>query len=93
MSISNLIECLCSSQTRLSILRLKTTVFPSPALRKLTQKSANVEGRLEKRQVIRDYTKFDSQVYAPMTRIGMYLDTGSEQYNVKSRFTNTMNGV
>ncbi|XP_064407633.1 cilia- and flagella-associated protein 91-like [Halichondria panicea] len=63
------------------------------ALRKLTQKSANVEGRLEKRQVIRDYTKFDSQVYAPMTRIGMYLDTGSEQYSVKSRFTNTMDGL
>ena len=63
------------------------------ALRKLTQKSANVEGRLEKRQVIQDYTNFDSQVYAPMTRIGMYLDTGSEQYTTKSRFTNTLDGA
>lgn len=67
-------------------------VMSCTALRKLTQQSTNVEGKLEKRNVIRDYTNFDSQVYAPMTRIGMYLDTGSEQYNVKSRFTNTLEG-
>ena len=62
------------------------------ALRKLTQQSANVEGKLEKRNVIGEYTNFDSQVYAPKTRIGMHLDTGSEQYDVKSQFTSTLEG-
>ena len=66
--------------------------FIPTALRKLTQKSANVEGKLEQRNVIKEYTNFDSQVYAPMTRIGMYLDSGSEEYSVKSRFTSTLEG-
>ncbi len=43
--------------------------------------------------MIKDYTNFNSQVYAPMTRIGMYLDSGSEQYSVKSRYTNTLEGT
>ena len=27
-----------------------------------------------------------------MTRVGVHLDSGSEQYNVKSRFTSTLDG-
>ncbi len=42
--------------------------------------------------MIRQYSNFDSQVYAPMTRIGVYLDSNSEQYNVKSKFTTTLDG-
>ena len=63
------------------------------ALRKLTEKASNVEGKLKKRDVIHQYSNFDSQVYAPMTRIGVYLDSGSEQYNVKSKFNTTLDGV
>lgn len=63
------------------------------ALRKLTEKAAKVECKAEKRNVIQQYSNFDSQVYAPMTRIGVYLDSGSEQYNVKSKLTNTLDGA
>lgn len=66
--------------------------YPHTALRQLSQKSANVEMRLEKRNIINDYTNSDSNVYAPMTRIGIYLDSGSEEYNVKSQFTSTLEG-
>ena len=52
-----------------------------------------MEGKLEKRDVIHQYSNFDSQVYAPMTRIGVYLDSGSEQYNVKSKFNTTLDGA
>ena len=45
----------------------------------------------EKRDIIKD--SFDSQVYAPMTRIGVYLDAGSEQYTVKSQYNSTLNGM
>ena len=62
------------------------------ALRKLSKKSSNVEGKLERETVIQQYTNFDSQVYAPMTRIGVYLDSGSEQYAVKNWFTTTLDG-
>ncbi len=62
------------------------------ALRRLTAKSSNVEKKLERKSVIHEYSNFDSQVYAPMTRIGVYLDSNSEQYNVKSKFTTTLDG-
>ena len=62
------------------------------ALRKLSKKSSNVEGKLQRENVIQQYTNFDSQVYAPMTRIGVYLDSGSEQYSVKNWFTTTLDG-
>ena len=62
------------------------------ALRRLTAKSSNVEKKLERKSVIHQYSNFDSQVYAPMTRIGVYLDSNSEQYNVKSKFTTTLDG-
>ena len=62
------------------------------ALRKLTEKTRNVEGKLERRSIIQDYTNFDSQTYAPMTRVGVYLDSGSEQYSIKSQFTSTLDG-
>lgn len=52
-----------------------------------------MEGKFEKRDVIQQYSNFDSQVYAPMTRIGVYLDSGSEQFNVKSKFSTTLEGM
>ena len=63
------------------------------ALRKLVEKRKNVEGRKEKRDIIRDYTSFDSQVYAPMTRIGVYLDAGADQYSIKSPYNTTLQGT
>ncbi|XP_019855688.1 PREDICTED: protein MAATS1-like, partial [Amphimedon queenslandica] len=63
------------------------------ALRRLTEQRKHVEKKHEKRDIITDYTNFDSQVYAPMTRIGVYLDAGSEQYVVKSQYNTSLNGL
>ena len=35
---------------------------------------------------------FGSQVYAPINRIGIYLDRGSEKYHVDSKYNSTMDG-
>lgn len=40
-----------------------------------------------------DYSDPSSQVYAPMSRIGVFLDRGSEQFVVKSRYLSTFQGL
>lgn len=62
-------------------------------IRKLTEKRRKVEGKLERRDIINDYSGFNSQTYAPLTRIGVFLDRGSEQFVVKSRHLNTYQGL
>ena len=62
------------------------------AIRKLTEKRRRVEGKLERRDIVTEYADSGSQVYAPMTRIGVFLDRGSEQYVVKSRYLNSYQG-
>lgn len=52
-----------------------------------------MEGKLERRDVIADYASFSSQSYAPLTRVGIFLDRGSENYVVKSRHLNTYQGL
>lgn len=62
------------------------------AIRKLTGKRAKVEGKLDRRDVIQDFSNYGSQTYAPLTRIGMFLDRGSEQFVVKSKHLSTYQG-
>lgn len=62
-------------------------------MRKLKEKRRTVEGKLERREIVKDYSTFDSQTYAPMSRVGVFLDRGSEQYNVKSYHLNTYQGL
>ncbi|KAL5020064.1 hypothetical protein ScPMuIL_002956 [Solemya velum] len=62
-------------------------------IRKLTEKRRKVEGRLERRDVVRDYSNYESQTYAPLTRVGVFLDRGSEQFVVKSRHLSTYQGL
>ena len=64
-----------------------------PAIRKLTEKRRRVEGNLERRDVVNDYSDYASGAYAPMTRVGVFLDRGSEQFVVKSRYLNTYQGT
>ncbi len=52
-----------------------------------------MEGKKEKRNIIRDYTKYDSQVYAPMTRIGVYLDGTADKYIVRNSYNTTLHGM
>ncbi|XP_056010247.1 cilia- and flagella-associated protein 91-like isoform X1 [Ostrea edulis] len=63
------------------------------SIRKLTRKRGRVEGKLERRDIIQEFSNFGSQTYAPLTRIGMFLDRGSEQYVVKSRHLSTYQGL
>ena len=63
------------------------------AIRKLTEKRRKVEGKLERRDITHDYSSFGSQTYAPLTRIGVFIDRGSELYNVKSKYLNSYQGV
>ncbi|XP_075053579.1 cilia- and flagella-associated protein 91 isoform X2 [Mixophyes fleayi] len=62
-------------------------------IRKLIKKMGNVEGKLERRDVIQDYTDHASQTYAPLTRIGYFPDRLSQRYAVKSPFLNSYQGL
>ncbi|XP_071958133.1 cilia- and flagella-associated protein 91-like isoform X2 [Antedon mediterranea] len=62
-------------------------------IRRLTEKRRTVEGKLERRDVTKTYADYDSQVYAPMTRLGVFLDKGSEQNVVKSKYLTTYQGL
>ena len=62
-------------------------------IRKLTRKRDTVEGKLERRDFLKDYSDPASQTYAPMSRIGVFLDRGSEQFVVKSRYLSTYQGL
>jgi len=74
-----------------SILRIRKDHIK--AIRKLQKKRKNVDGKLERRDMIKEYTEFGSQVHAPLSRVGVFLDRGSEQYVVKSRYLSTFNGL
>ena len=52
-----------------------------------------MEKKFPRRDVIRDYSCHDSQVYAPINRVGVYLDAGAEKYVVDSKYTNTLDGT
>jgi len=45
------------------------------------------------RDIVADYTSYESEVYAPMARHGVFPDRGSEQYNVKSKYLDTYQGL
>ncbi|KAI8509247.1 Cilia- and flagella-associated protein 91 [Branchiostoma belcheri] len=62
-------------------------------IRKLTKKRLNVEGKVERRDITHDYSNHASQTYAPISRVGVFLDRGSEQYVVKSRHLTTYEGL
>nr|XP_009940160.1 PREDICTED: protein MAATS1 [Opisthocomus hoazin] len=62
-------------------------------LRKLIAKRNNVMGKLERRDIIKEYTDFASQTYAPLSRIGYFPDNHSERYVVKNFYLNTFAGL
>ncbi|XP_042311319.1 cilia- and flagella-associated protein 91 isoform X1 [Sceloporus undulatus] len=63
------------------------------AIRRIIAKGKNVEGKLERRNVIKDYTEYDSQPYAPLSRIGYFPDNHADRYIVKNPFLNTYEGL
>ncbi|XP_063999438.1 cilia- and flagella-associated protein 91 isoform X2 [Pogoniulus pusillus] len=62
-------------------------------LRKLIAKRKNVMGKLERRDIIQEYTDFASQTYAPLSRNGYFPDNHSERYVVKSCYLDTFTGL
>ena len=72
---------------------METVINLCVAVRKVTEKRKLVEGKHERRDVIKEYSNYDSQTYAPMSRVGVFLDRGSEQYVVKSSYLSTYQGL
>ncbi|XP_051841308.1 cilia- and flagella-associated protein 91 isoform X1 [Antechinus flavipes] len=62
-------------------------------IRKLVSRARNVEGKFERRNIIRDYNNFASQVYGPLSRLGRFPDSKSERFVVKNHFLNTYEGL
>lgn len=75
------------------IILITISLHFTSAMRKLQEKRKNVEGKLERRDIVNDYSKHSSQTYAPMSRVGVFLDRGSEQYNVQSFHLSTYQGL
>nr|XP_020032114.1 protein MAATS1 [Castor canadensis] len=62
-------------------------------IRRLEGKVKNVEGKLERRDIIRDYSDYASQVYGPLSRLGRFPDNNSEDFVVKNHYLNTYEGL
>ncbi|NWI89823.1 CFA91 protein, partial [Pitta sordida] len=62
-------------------------------LRKLIARRKNVMGKLERRDIIKEYTEFSSETYAPLSRIGFFPDNNSDCYVVKNFYLNTFAGL
>ncbi|KAJ3591868.1 hypothetical protein NHX12_006999, partial [Muraenolepis orangiensis] len=63
------------------------------SLRKLTANRRSVEGRSERRDVVRDHTDHSSQTYAPLARGGSVPERSLTTGAVKSRFLDTYEGL
>ncbi|KAM4609417.1 cilia- and flagella-associated protein 91 [Polymixia lowei] len=63
------------------------------SLRKLTANRRNVEGRLERRDVVNEYADYSSQTYAPLTRNGVFPDWKNQNNVVRSRYLDTYEGL
>ncbi|XP_053421555.1 cilia- and flagella-associated protein 91 isoform X2 [Nycticebus coucang] len=62
-------------------------------IRKLIGRGKNVEGKLERRNIINDYSDYASQVYGPLSRLGRFPDNNSEDFVVKNHYLNTYEGL
>ncbi|XP_017374417.1 cilia- and flagella-associated protein 91 [Cebus imitator] len=62
-------------------------------IRKLVGKGKNIEGKLERRNIIKDYSDYASQVYGPLSRLGCFPDNNSEDFVVKNYYLNTYEGL
>ncbi|NXO90745.1 CFA91 protein, partial [Certhia brachydactyla] len=62
-------------------------------LRKVIAKRKNWMGKLERRDIIKEYKDFSSQTYAPLSRIGFFPDNISGYCAVKNFYLNTFAGL
>lgn len=71
----------------------KTILSLSLAIRALLRKRSQVETKYIKNDIVRDYTKYESSAYGPLTRNGYFPDKLTDKYLVKSRFLDTYTGL
>ncbi|XP_076799029.1 cilia- and flagella-associated protein 91 isoform X2 [Arvicanthis niloticus] len=62
-------------------------------IRKLVGKGKNIEGKLQRRDIIKEYSNFGSQVYGPLSRLGRFPDNNSEDFVVRNHYLNTYEGL
>lgn len=74
------------------MLELVIEICSISAIRKLVEKRKNVEGKFERRNIIKDYSDYGSQVYGPLSRLGRFPDNNSEDFVVKNHYLNTYEG-
>lgn len=46
----------------------------------------------KQKNIIEDYTKFESEAYAPLTRHGYFPDKNAENYVVRNKYLDTYQG-
>ncbi|CAF1671998.1 unnamed protein product, partial [Adineta ricciae] len=63
------------------------------AIRALLRKRSQIETKYIKNDIIRDYSKYESVAYGPLTRNGHFPDKLTDKYLVKSRFLDTYTGL
>uniref|UniRef100_A0A8C9RFB5 Cilia- and flagella-associated protein 91 n=1 Tax=Scleropages formosus TaxID=113540 RepID=A0A8C9RFB5_SCLFO len=63
------------------------------SIRKLIAKRRNVEGKLERRDIVKDYSDYASQVYAPPSHLGLLPDPNSKGSAVNSRFLGSYQAI
>ncbi|CAO2631959.1 Cilia- and flagella-associated protein 91 [Lemmus lemmus] len=62
-------------------------------IRKLIGRGKNIEGKLQRRDIIKEYSDFASQVYGPLSRLGRFPDNNSEDFVVRNHYLNTYEGL
>ncbi|XP_008144861.1 cilia- and flagella-associated protein 91 [Eptesicus fuscus] len=62
------------------------------AIRKLMGKRENVEEKFQRRNIIKDYSDYASQVYGPLSRLGRFPDN-DEDFVVKNHYLDTYEGL
>ncbi|XP_021118773.1 cilia- and flagella-associated protein 91 [Heterocephalus glaber] len=62
-------------------------------IRKLVGKRKNIEGKLKRRDIIKEYSDYASQVYGPLSRLGHFPDNNSEDFIVKNHYLSTYEGL
>ena len=67
------------------------------ALRKLANQRKQLEKTIQmkstKRDIIADYANFKSNVYAPKTRLGLYVDRDAQKYDTNAKDLSSYDGI
>jgi hypothetical protein len=57
------------------------------------RKRENILNEYKRRDVIEDYTSYNSEAYAPLTRHGSFPDKNADNYQVRNKYLDTFQGL